>query len=187
MGESQSTHTIKVSVDPTSLEEVAKEIMWTVRAEVARDVLFKPLLGLAEQVYLLGIHVVRGFGDEDPNSPLTAVVLGVADTLEILIAAVEDAKQVAEWQGATKEVEAFRLKAGALPALEPLLLLTKRLSSLASRTAAALDGLDEDDPRADAAKAISPALGTLTDAIEHTKNVFAALQEEGDDLQVEGS
>ena len=162
--------------------------MWAVRAKVARDLLLDPLLGLAEKVFLPGCHVERGFDEEDPNSALAAAVAGITYTLGMLIDAVEDAKEVAEFQVETSEVAAFRKRGGKLPALQPLLILTKRLSSLGHLTAAtALDGLDEEDPRADAAKAISTVLGTLTDAIEDAKRVFAAFQTEGEEQQVEES
>ena len=188
MGKSLGSHTVKFSLDPASLEEVAEEIMWAVRAKVARDLLFDPLLGLAEKVFLLGCHVERGFDEEDPNSPLATAVAGITYALGMLIDVVEDAKQVAEFQEETSETDSFRMKGGDLPALQPLLTLAKRLSSLGHRTTAtALHGLDEEDPRAEAAQAISTGLATLVDSIEDARKVFAAYQGENEEQQVEES
>ena len=166
MSQSLSSRTVTFSdVDPETLEMFAEQIAWVVRPSAARLLLLDPLLGVAQQVFVLSSAVGHGFAEEDPNSPMAEAVWGITDSLMRLIDAVEDAKEVVEFRGATSDVATFSMKGEGLPALQPLLILAKRLSWLVPQTASEL----------------------LDDAIEDLEKVSAAFQPESEKQQEEES
>ena len=171
MGKPLSSHTVQLNVDTASLEKAAEEIMWNVKAVVARDLLFEPLLGLTEQVFLLGMHVERGFDEENP--PLAAAVAGITFALGSLADAVEDAKEVASFQMGKEE----------LPAFQSLKVLADRLSGLCALEVTGM--LDEEDPRGDAARAVIKAAEALRDAVKDAEEVSAGFQAASDGQQQE--